>query len=116
MDVVTIHKALGHPQRYELFLDLLRGGSTACHRAADPADGACCVVDLTVRHPLSQSTVSHHLRTLVDAGLVLQERRGTYSLYRVDTATWKSFRDHLAMLEPCCKETMDNIALRITES
>jgi|GEM_PF-2714584 len=31
---------------------------------------------------LSQSTVSHHLRVLVDAGFVTLERSGTWSLYR----------------------------------
>lgn len=115
MDVVNIHKALGHPRRYRLFLDLLQGGSAADCGQADPEEGACCVVDLTVRHPLAQSTVSHHLRILAEAGLVVQERRGTYSLYRVDTATWKAFRDHLATLEPCCREPGNNMALRITD-
>jgi len=115
VDIVGIHKALGHPQRYRLFLDLLQGHSTACRGWLDPPEGACCVADLTVRHPLAQSTVSHHLRILADAGLVVQERRGTYSLYHVDTATWKAFRDHLATLEPCCREPENNVALRITE-
>ena len=83
--------------------------------ATDAGEGVCCVVDLTERHPLAQSTVSHHLRILVDARLVQQERRGTHSLYRVDIVTWQSFRDHLAALEPCCRETRDNVALRLQE-
>jgi ArsR family transcriptional regulator len=32
---------------------------------------------------LSQPTVSHHLKLLVDAGLVTREQRGKWAYYRV---------------------------------
>ena len=68
---------------------------------ADPESGACCVVDLTVKHPLAQSTISHHLRVLADAGLVQHDRRGTYQYYRIDEAIWDAFRQHTASLQVC---------------
>ncbi|KAB1655690.1 winged helix-turn-helix transcriptional regulator [Pseudoclavibacter chungangensis] len=40
------------------------------------------VTELVDRLGLSQSTVSHHLRTLVDAGLLVREQSGTWGLYR----------------------------------
>jgi len=49
-------------------------------------------VGLTVKHPLAQSTISHHLRMLADADLVKYDRRGTYQYYRVDEAIWDAFR------------------------
>ncbi|MFC0582032.1 ArsR/SmtB family transcription factor [Micrococcoides hystricis] len=35
---------------------------------------------------LSQSTISHHLKLLVDAGLLLREQRGTWGFYRLSEA------------------------------
>lgn len=40
------------------------------------------VTELVDRLGLSQSTVSHHLRTLVEAGLLEREQSGTWGLYR----------------------------------
>ena len=39
-------------------------------------DGEACVTDLHVPLGLTQPTVSHHLRLLVEAGLLSRERRG----------------------------------------
>jgi len=46
------------------------------------ADGeAVCVCEMQPALGLSQGTVSHHLKQLVDAGLVRRETRGTYSYF-----------------------------------
>lgn len=39
------------------------------------------VVDLTERLHLSQPTISHHLKVLLDAGLLTREKRGVWSYY-----------------------------------
>ncbi|HEY3367325.1 MAG TPA: metalloregulator ArsR/SmtB family transcription factor [Symbiobacteriaceae bacterium] len=101
MNPVEIFKALGHPQRYALFLDLMKSGSPSCCDEIAPGESACCVLDLSDRHDLAQSTISHHLRVLVNAGLVRQERRGTYGVYRIDEKTWGAFRVHLTTLNVC---------------
>jgi len=46
-------------------------------------DGEACVCDLTEPVGLSQPTVSHHLKVLLDAGLVLREKRGVWAYYRM---------------------------------
>jgi ArsR family transcriptional regulator, arsenate/arsenite/antimonite-responsive transcriptional repressor len=43
--------------------------------------GEACVCDLTEPVGLSQPTVSHHLKVLVDAGFLRRERRGTWAWY-----------------------------------
>ncbi|WP_298803498.1 metalloregulator ArsR/SmtB family transcription factor [uncultured Pseudokineococcus sp.] len=63
-------KALADPARLRL-LSLVA--------AADGAEA--CVCDLTEPVGLSQPTVSHHLKTLVDAGLLTRERRGSWAFY-----------------------------------
>lgn len=42
---------------------------------------AVCVCDLTAFLGLSQPTVSHHMRKLVDAGLLTREQRGVWAYY-----------------------------------
>ena len=36
---------------------------------------------------IKQPTVSHHLKQLVDAGLLEREKRGTYAYYRLKPGT-----------------------------
>ncbi len=63
-------KAIGDPTRLRL-LSLV-----AAHEGAE-----ACVCDLTEPVALSQPTVSHHLKVLVDAGLLTRSKRGTWSFY-----------------------------------
>jgi ArsR family transcriptional regulator len=42
-----------------------------------------CVCDLEPLLGVKQPTVSHHLKQLVDAGLLEREKRGTYAFYRL---------------------------------
>jgi ArsR family transcriptional regulator, arsenate/arsenite/antimonite-responsive transcriptional repressor len=65
-------KALAEPSRLRL-LSLL-GGSE---------EGELCVCDLTAPLGLSQPTISHHLKILLDVGLVQRETRGKWRFYRV---------------------------------
>lgn len=65
-------KALSDPARVRL-LSLI---------AATDA-GEACICDLTGPLGLSQPTVSHHMRQLVDAGIVTREQRGRWAFYSV---------------------------------
>ena len=42
-----------------------------------------CVCDLTEPLELAQPTVSHHLKVLVDAGILSRSKRGTWAYYRL---------------------------------
>jgi len=46
-------------------------------------DQETCVCNFTDPLDLSQPTVSHHLRVLVDAGFLQREKRGTWAYYRI---------------------------------
>ncbi|MFC7623690.1 ArsR/SmtB family transcription factor [Microlunatus sp. GCM10028923] len=48
--------------------------------------GEACVCDLTEPVGLSQPTVSHHLRLLVEAGVMTREQRGKWAYYRLQPA------------------------------
>ena len=45
--------------------------------------GEVCVCDFTGPIGLSQPTVSHHLKILVDAGVLAREQRGKWAYYRL---------------------------------
>lgn len=65
-----VFKALADPNRLRLLSIVKAGGS-----------GESCVCDLTEPLDLSQPTVSHHLKILVEAGLLHREKRGTWAYY-----------------------------------
>ena len=58
--------------------------------------GAVCACDLVEPVGKSQPTVSHHLKVLVDAGLVTSERRGRNVWYGVVPAALEALRGALA--------------------
>lgn len=70
-DLAAGFKALGDPHRMAI-LHLLAA-------AGEPV----CVVDVERHIDLAQSTISHHLKTLVDAGVISRERRGKWSYYSI---------------------------------
>src|SRR4051795_11878389 len=72
VDLARVFKALSDPVRLRL-LSLI-----ASYEA-----GQACVCDLTGAFDVAQSTISHHLRVLREAGLVDCQRRGTWVYYWV---------------------------------
>jgi ArsR family transcriptional regulator len=65
-----VFKALADPNRLRL-LSIVKAGES----------GGSCVCDLTEPLDLGQPTVSHHLKILVEAGLLHREKRGTWAHY-----------------------------------
>jgi ArsR family transcriptional regulator len=64
-----LFKALGDPARVRL-VNLIATN-----------DGEICMCDLIEPVGLSQPTVSHHMKKLVDAGLVEREQRGKWAYF-----------------------------------
>jgi ArsR family transcriptional regulator len=70
----ALFKALADPTRVRI-VSLLA-------RSPEPA----CVCELTPAVGVSQPTVSHHLKKLVQAGLLQREQRGVWAYYSLDRA------------------------------
>ena len=64
--------ALGNPHRLAIFERLRRVGTERCH----DNNPELCVCDVAAGTGLSMSTVSHHLKELRAAQLVVSEKRG----------------------------------------
>jgi ArsR family transcriptional regulator len=54
-----------------------------------------CACELTAPSGRSQPTVSHHMKLLVDAGLVTREKRGLWVWYRLVPARLDALRQAL---------------------
>jgi ArsR family transcriptional regulator len=71
-------KALGHPNRLRLFQEIRRAGR---HQVA----GSGCLLGDAIRAlRVGAPTISHHLKELVQAGLVATERQGKFVVCRVE--------------------------------
>ncbi len=68
----AVFKALSDPARVRI-VSLLA-------RSTEPV----CVCELTPAVGLAQPTVSHHLKKLVQAGLLVREQRGVWAFYTLD--------------------------------
>ncbi len=69
-DLARILKALADPTRLRLV------SMVAAHD-----DGEACVCDLTDPLGLTQPTISHHLKILMDAGIFTRDQRGRWAYY-----------------------------------
>jgi ArsR family transcriptional regulator, arsenate/arsenite/antimonite-responsive transcriptional repressor len=58
--------------------------------------GEACVCHLTEPLGLTQPTVSHHLKVLLDAGLVEREQRGSWAYFRVVPGQLRTLSELLA--------------------
>jgi ArsR family transcriptional regulator len=68
----ALFRALGDPARVRI-VNLLA-----------TSDEAVCVCNLTEPLGLTQPTVSHHLKKLVDAGLLEREQRGRWAYFSIN--------------------------------
>lgn len=72
--VAKVFKALGDPTRVRLLAMI-----------AESPSGEMCMCDLTGPVGLSQPTVSHHMKLLVEAGLATREQRGRWAYFQAVT-------------------------------
>ena len=71
-DLERLFKALADRHRLQIINCLLQAG-----------DEPVCVCEFQPLLDVKQPTVSHHLKHLVEAGLLEREKRGTYAYYRL---------------------------------
>jgi len=80
--IAVYAKALSHPARVAILRLLINGN-------------ACVCGDIVDELPLSQSTVSQHLKELKNAGLIKGEIEGVKVCYCIDEVEWKIASEYL---------------------
>ena len=81
MDVALICKALGDPNRLEIVKML--------------SDGEKCGCKLLERFEITQPTLSHHMRILVECDLVKDRKAGKWHHYSLNNDTLSAFREYI---------------------
>ncbi|HWY97595.1 MAG TPA: metalloregulator ArsR/SmtB family transcription factor [Bacteroidia bacterium] len=76
-------KALAHPARVAILQILLK-------------KQACICGDIVDEIPLSQSTVSQHLKELKEAGLIKGEIEGKKVCYCINEEEWENAKNYMA--------------------
>ena len=84
--LASAYKALGHPIRVQILNILAQAG------------GQVCVCEIEPQFDVKQPTISHHLRTLRQAGLVDVEQRGLYAFYRVNPDALSFLKRHVQQM------------------
>jgi DNA-binding transcriptional ArsR family regulator len=82
--------ALGHPVRLAILRFVVQAGDEGA-----PAG------DIQARVDLPASTLSHHLKRLLDAGLLSSRSQGTFHYYAAEYSALQTLTDYL--WEDCCK-------------
>ncbi len=89
-------KALGHPARVAIISLLLK-------------KQICICGDIVDELPLSQSTVSQHLKELKEAGIIKGEIDGVKTCYCIDETNWSKMSvlfnkmfDSIMIAKKCC--------------
>lgn len=114
IDVVRVSAALSNAKRYEILKTLYRGVLVSCCDRFHLGEQGACVSDVVSAFKMSQSTISHHLAVLEEAGLVRSEARGLYTCYFPNTAVIEEYlaalRAQLLDVEvPCCVTVQDGV-------
>lgn len=96
-NIAKYAKALGHPARIAILRLLVK-------------KEACVCGDIVDELPLSQSTVSQHLKELKDVGLIKGDITGKSICYCIDEKAWAEAKEYLGVLfesytnkKNCCK-------------
>jgi ArsR family transcriptional regulator len=84
-DLARLLKAIADPTRLRLV------SMVAAHENAE-----ACVCDLTEPLGLTQPTVSHHLKILVDAGIFTRQKRGVWAFYALVPSAMDALADLLS--------------------
>ncbi len=83
--IERIAKALGDPYRLKIIEAIKKGeGWTQC----------VCIIDMLT---IAQSTISHHMKQLVDAELLIAEKDGRNMKYIINKATFDEYTKFLSL-------------------
>ena len=89
IDEVLICKALGDPNRLEIVKMLSEQEKCGCK--------------LLERFDITQPTLSHHMKILVDSGLINDRKEGKWHYYSTNTDIMKEF---CGFIKTLCNDTL----------
>jgi len=91
--LAKIMKALSNENRLALYLEIAK------HGESDFEAPECTISDIVKIFGLSPPTISHHLKELANADLIVTEKRGKYLVARINKETLGAVKQILAGIE-----------------
>lgn len=86
-------KALSNPNRLELYMEIAR----AHEQGFRAGSHECYICDIMSCLQVGAPTVSHHLKELENAGLIVTERRGKFLVAKIDEETLQEVQAVLSL-------------------
>ena len=84
IDVAAICKALGDNNRLQIIKMLSNGEKCGCK--------------LLEAFNITQPTLSHHMKTLCDCGIISDRKEGKWHYYSINKDVWNEFSDFITMV------------------
>jgi len=85
--ITKIMKALSNPNRFELFLEIVKRNQSSYEQED------CFVYDIMEKFKIGAPTISHHLKELANADLIITNRKGKLLVARINKQTLKELND-----------------------
>ena len=80
--LAKVLKALSHPNRLELYLEIVKKQEASFQTGCE-----CFIADIIASLNIGAPTISHHLKELANADLIVTERRGKFLVARINEKT-----------------------------
>lgn len=90
--IIKAMKALSNKNRFEIFMEIYRSNEQTSFEEEE-----CFVYDIMERLKIGAPTISHHLKELTNADLVITERRGKHIVAKINKQTIESLADVLKL-------------------
>jgi ArsR family transcriptional regulator len=81
--LAKIMKALSNPNRLELYLEIAKKQE----KSYGPDEVECYITDIMSCLKIGAPTISHHLKELSNADLIVTERKGKFLVARINEKT-----------------------------
>jgi len=95
IDNVKIAKAMSDPIRYKILQKLAKYQASDLPMVNRDPKGGICNCEFMEEFGLIQSRVSYHMKELTEAGLVLEEPRGKWRYYFLNSETLREYMEQL---------------------
>jgi len=95
--LAKIMKALSNPNRLELYLEIVK-----MHESSYETECIeCLITDIIDSLNIGAPTISHHLKELSNAELIITERRGKFLVARINEKTVEEAAKILSIKNQC---------------
>jgi ArsR family transcriptional regulator, arsenate/arsenite/antimonite-responsive transcriptional repressor len=91
--LAKIMKALSNPNRLELYLEIAKKQE----KSYGPDEVECYITDIINCLKIGAPTISHHLKELSNADLIITERKGKFLVARINEKTLSEVKKILSI-------------------